>query len=107
MSDVQLILIQTTMETYQQAETVAMALIDSGKVACVQIQGPITSIYRWQGNVEKHDEFVLVAKGLEHDYLQVEELIKRHHTYEVPEIIAIPVSKTNADYLKWVTSCYE
>ena len=99
-----LILIQTTTSTDQQAETIASALIEQNAVACTQISGPVISQYRWQGRVEKHQEYILAAKAPKHNYPQIADIIREYHPYEVPEIIAVPICHVSPDYLAWVLS---
>jgi periplasmic divalent cation tolerance protein len=73
--------------------------------ACVQIVGPITSVYRWQGKIESTQEWQCMAKSQQGLFHRIEEAIKRLHPYHVPEIIALPVLAGNADYLAWLDDC--
>jgi periplasmic divalent cation tolerance protein len=92
----------TTVERREDAEAIARALVQERLAACVQIVGPVTSIYRWQGNIETALEFQCWAKT-RHDFFdRVAAAIRRMHTYQVPEIIAVPISAGGADYLAWL-----
>ena len=92
----------TTTESRDDAETIGRTLIDERLAACVQIVGPITSIYRWQGEVNTAQEWQCCAKTRRELYGRIEETIRRLHPYEVPEILAIDVTAGSADYLAWL-----
>jgi periplasmic divalent cation tolerance protein len=92
----------TTVSKKSDAEKIAKALIDKKLAACVQIGGPIKSIYRWKGKIETAKEWICVIKTRKNLYEKVEAAIKKIHPYEVPEIIAVPIGAANKDYLKWI-----
>jgi len=92
----------TTISDKSGAEKIAKALINKRLAACVQIAGPIKSIYRWKGKIETAKEWVCVIKTRKNLYEKVEAAIKKIHPYEVPEIIAVPIAAANKDYLKWI-----
>ena len=96
------IVVITTTETVAQAEKIAQALVESELAACVQILPPMTSVYRWQGQIEKATEHLLFIKTLRTSYAQVEATIKAHHPYQTPEVIALPIEAGAADYLTWL-----
>jgi periplasmic divalent cation tolerance protein len=87
------------------AARLAEALVVGGHAACVNVLGSVRSIYRWQGNIERSDESMLIAKTTVHAYPVVEETLRTLHPYEVPEIVAVPVSHGLHAYLKWVREC--
>ena len=92
----------TTIERREDAEAIARALVEERLAACVQIVGPITSIYRWQGNINTAQEWQCSAKSRRDLYNRIEEAIRRLHPYQVPEIIAIDVAAGSAEYLGWL-----
>lgn len=94
----------TTTANRQDAEKIAGVLIDEKLAGCVQIVGPITSIYRWKGHVETAEEWQCLIKARDDLYEEIEKTIKSIHPYEVPEIIALPLSKVSRDYLEWLDS---
>lgn len=96
------IVVITTTETFDQAEKIAQALIEGELAACVQILPPMTSIYRWQGQIEKATEHLLFIKTLRASYAQVEATLKANHPYQTPEIIALPIEAGAEDYLTWL-----
>ena len=95
--------ITITTETKEQAEIIAQHLVDKKLAACVQIVGPITSIYRWKGKVENAQEWLCLIKTRNDLYSKVEAAIKNQHPYETPEIIAVPIVKGSKEYLQWIS----
>jgi len=92
----------TTTARREEAERIARELVELRLAACVQIAGPITSIYHWQGKIETGEEWQCLAKTRSDLFARVEEAIRRIHPYEVPEILAIPVVAGSASYLTWL-----
>ena len=94
----------TTTEKRKDAEKIADVLVNEKLAACVQIVGPITSIYWWKGHVEKAEEWQCLIKTRQDLYEEIEKTIKSLHPYDVPEMIALPLSKVSKDYLLWLDS---
>jgi periplasmic divalent cation tolerance protein len=94
--------VTTTTETKEQAQTIAQHLVEQKLAPCVQITGPITSIYRWKGKVENAQEWLCLIKTRADLYNKVEAAIKSLHSYETPEIIAVPIIKGSKEYLNWL-----
>ncbi|MGZ3580230.1 MAG: divalent-cation tolerance protein CutA [Syntrophales bacterium] len=92
----------TTTDNKEDAEKIATLLVEKRLAACVQIAGPITSLYRWKGNVEKTQEWQCWVKSKKTLYKEIEKAIKSVHPYEVPEIIAIPIVAGSRGYLEWL-----
>jgi len=92
----------TTTETKEEAEKIAQYLAEQKLAACVQITGPIASTYRWKGKVETAQEWLCLIKTREDLYDKVEKAIKELHSYETPEIIAVPIVKGTSEYLSWL-----
>ncbi len=92
----------TTCETKDQAEKIAEDLVDRKMAGCVQIVGPITSIYRWKGQIEKAEEWLCLIKTKAELFLDVEKIIIQNHTYETPEIISTPITAGNKEYFQWL-----
>ncbi len=93
--------ITITTETKEQAQTIAQYLVGEKLAACVQIVGPITSTYRWKGKVETTEEWLCLIKTREGLYEELEKAIISLHSYETPEIIAVPIVKGSKEYLRW------
>jgi periplasmic divalent cation tolerance protein len=102
MSDTGAICVYTTTETQEQAESIAHALVERRLAACVQVQGPIRSTYRWQEKVEHAQEWLCVVKTRRHAYERVEAAIRSLHSYDEPEIVAVPIVAGSAGYLAWL-----
>jgi periplasmic divalent cation tolerance protein len=94
--------ITTTTEKKDDAEKIAQALLEKRLAGCVQVAGPIFSIYWWKGRIEKATEWQCIIKSRKDLYRKVEKVIKENHSYEVPEIMAISVVAGSKDYLKWL-----
>jgi periplasmic divalent cation tolerance protein len=92
----------TTTETKADAQAIAHAVVQKRLAACVQIIGPITSTYWWQGEIETAEEWLCVIKSRRDLYEQLEAAIKEVHPYDVPEILAVPVIAGSKDYLRWL-----
>ena len=96
------IIVITTTNNAEEAEKLAGLLVGQKAAACVSISSAITSLYRWKNNVEKEQEFMLLIKTVKGNYQAVERLIRQNHSYEVPEIIALPVISGEEKYLHWL-----
>jgi periplasmic divalent cation tolerance protein len=99
MTDVVLIL--TTISD-ERAEPLARALVDERLAACVNIHGPMTSIYRWKGEVEREAERQLIIKTTRDRVPALEARIRALHSYELPEFIVVSAEGGSAAYLDWV-----
>ncbi len=95
--------VHTTIDSREGAQKIANDIVSKHLAACVQISGPITSTYWWQGKMEQAEEWVCTAKTRSELYNELELAIKEVHTYDVPEILAVAIVAGNADYLNWVT----
>jgi periplasmic divalent cation tolerance protein len=93
----------TTTATREDAQAIADALVENHLAGCVQIVGPIVSTFRWQGEVERTEEWLCLIKTEKRLYPTLEQFIKTQHAYETPEIIAIPVVAGSQPYLQWLS----
>jgi len=100
----EIIQISTTTETREQAESIAQALVERRLAACVQITGPIRSVYRWQEKIEHADEWLCTIKTRESLFAEVEAVICQLHSYQCPEILAVPIVAGSAAYLDWLNN---
>ena len=96
------LLVLTNLPDRAGAEQVAQALIENHVAACVNILPECISVYRWQENIESTGEIPLLIKTTRSAYPRLEEVIRKHHPYELPEIIAVPVDTGLPGYLQWV-----
>src|SRR5215510_1347209 len=86
----------------KEAERIGQAVVKEKLAACVNILSAVTSIFRWQGKVQRSREALLILKTTEGRYLALERLIRSMHSYEVPEIIALRIEKGLRQYTAWV-----
>jgi len=96
------ITVMTTLDSRAAADKLARELVERGLAGCVQIAGPITSTYRWQGAIETAEEWLCLVKTRRSQYEPLEAAIRELHPYEVPEILAVPVVAGFAAYLEWL-----
>lgn len=95
-------LVLTTCSDVATAERIAQALVSERLAACVNILPIAKSIYLWKGQVESAAEHLLIIKSLMRGYHEIEKRILELHPYELPEVIAVPVTGGFADYLAWI-----
>jgi periplasmic divalent cation tolerance protein len=86
----------------ESALTIARALVSERLAACVNIVGPVRSIYRWRDAVEDDREYLLVIKTRATLYMKVEARVRELHTYEVPEVLAVVADRGSPPYVKWL-----
>ncbi len=94
----------TTTESREEAEKLARLAVEEGLAACVQIEGPITSFYRWEGSVEKAGEFRLTFKVLRKNALALKALVHQNHPYETPQWTVADLVDLGEPYRKWAES---
>lgn len=99
------LLILSTCPDQETAEKLARQLISQKLIACINILPGFTSIYHWQGEIETATECLLMAKTKKQFYQPVEDAIRKHHPYELPEIIAVSIDQGLPEYLQWINSC--
>jgi periplasmic divalent cation tolerance protein len=98
------LLVFTNLPDREGAEKLAALLIERRLAACVNILAPCSSVYRWQGGIQHDEEHPLLIKTAQDRYAELEAAIRAHHPYELPEIIAVPLTYALPDYLRWVES---
>ena len=96
------ILVVTQMPDRASALTLARLLVESRLAACVSVGSPVESLYHWRGKIETAQEIPVVVKTRPERYADVEASIRAHHPYELPEIVAVPVTDGLAPYLQWI-----
>jgi periplasmic divalent cation tolerance protein len=98
----EIIMVITNLPDRATAERIAESLVTENVAACVNILAECISIYRWKGKIERTSEIPLLIKTTRAAYPRLEDAIRKMHPYEVPELIALPVSAGLPDYLNWV-----
>ena len=97
-----LIMITTTSDDREELEKIAAILIQQRLAACCQISGPITSVYSWNGKLEKSDEWTCSIKTVKRRYSEVADAIRQNHHYEEPQVIALDICSASEGYRNWV-----
>jgi periplasmic divalent cation tolerance protein len=96
------IIVLSTTDTLERAQEIAAALVNAREAACVNIVPGIRSVYRWEGKVCNEGEFLLLIKSSAEKFEAVRNRIRQLHSYQVPEIIALPVADSDPAYRTWL-----
>ena len=99
------IIVLVTVANRQEAECLVQKLLDARLIACANIIGPVHSFFRWSGKVERVEECLVLMKSRRDLFEKLAEAVKGMHSYEVPEILALPVVEGSKAYLNWLESC--
>ena len=94
--------IYTTTENKDDAGMIAQTVVKKKLAACAQVVGPITSTYWWEGAIEEAEEWFCIMKSRKDLYDKLEQAILDVHSYEVPEIVAVPIVSGSQSYLRWL-----
>src|SRR3954468_17343571 len=98
------IVVLMTAGSREEAARLADILVTARLAACVQILPEIESVYHWQGKVERTPEILLLAKTTAENFAALETAVRSLHSYETPEIIALPITAASAPYLEWLAA---
>jgi periplasmic divalent cation tolerance protein len=98
------VVVLVTAGSAKEARRIGRALVEDGLAGCVNVVAPIHSIYRWQGTVEEADEHLLIVKARAADLPALETRVRALHSYDVPEVLALPVTAGSEDYLAWLAA---
>ena len=90
-----------------EASRIADLLVTNNLAACVQVLPGMQSVYSWKGQIEHAQEILLIAKTVADKFDALQDKVRSVHSYETPEIIAVPIVAGSKDYLKWLTSSLE
>jgi periplasmic divalent cation tolerance protein len=96
------IVIFITCANKKEAQQIALALVEKKLAACVNIAGDVTSFFWWEGKVDRSQEVLLIVKTLKTRLAKIIKAVKSLHSYQVPEIIALPISGGDRPYLDWI-----
>ena len=99
------LLVITTLPDLESAERLAAELVETGLAACVNIGAEVTSVYRWEGQLQRGTERMLTIKTSSARYAALEQAIVATHPYELPEVIALPITTGLNEYLAWIEAC--
>ncbi|MFA5142703.1 MAG: divalent-cation tolerance protein CutA [Candidatus Omnitrophota bacterium] len=95
-------IILVTCQSKIEARKIASSLLKKRLAACVNIMPGVDSRFWWKGNIDRSGEVLLTAKSVRRNFMRIEKAVRRLHSYDVPEIIAIPLIAGSADYLRWI-----
>jgi len=98
------IVVLMTTATREEAEKIARNLLNQKLIACANIVGPVSSLFWWKEKISQENEFLVLMKTSAELFDKLVATIKQMHSYEVPEIIAIPIAKGEQTYLEWLSS---
>ena len=96
------VIVQTNCSRVEEARAIVRAAVEAGLAACGNIHGPVTSVYRWSGEIVESREYVAVLKTTRASLHRLEPLIRRQHSYELPAILVLPIEGGEASYLAWI-----
>jgi periplasmic divalent cation tolerance protein len=96
------IVVFSTCGSQEEARQLAGTLIEKRLAACINITAPITSVYRWKGAVEEANEWLLIIKSRREHFDGIRAALEAAHSYELPEVLAIPVLEGSPNYLAWL-----
>ena len=88
----------------EEAEKISQTVVEKRLAGCAQVLGPITSTYWWKGKIDKAEEWLCLIKSRSDLYEKLESTIRQVHSYEVPEILAMPIANGSRSYLDWLES---
>ncbi|MDA9101113.1 divalent-cation tolerance protein CutA [Omnitrophica bacterium] len=98
------LLVLSTAPNRREARKLAQLLVRQRLVACVNLIDKAESIYWWQSKIQSSREVLLLMKTRQSCYKELEKTLKKHHSYDVPEVVAIPLAAGSSDYLKWLAA---
>jgi periplasmic divalent cation tolerance protein len=105
MSDYSVVLI--TVPGHEEATRLAEGLVEEHLAACVNIVPVVESIYRWQGEIQHDKECLLICKTGDTRWSALKDWVLKNHSYDVPEIIRLPIAEGSDTYLQWIRDCLE
>lgn len=95
-------IIQSTASNEEEAKKIAKYLVEKKLIACCSIIPKVYSIYNWENSLCEENEYLMIMKSKTELYSKIEKEIKKLHSYEVPEIICIPINTGSREYLNWI-----
>ena len=96
------IIVTTTSDNRSVLEKISYQLVESQLAGCVQVHGPIISCYRWNGQIESSEEWTCAIKTSQQKFEALEEVVRKLHNYEEPQLIAVPIIAGSQGYLDWI-----
>ncbi|HEY1915173.1 MAG TPA: divalent-cation tolerance protein CutA [Streptosporangiaceae bacterium] len=94
--------VQTTTDSRAEAIALGRAAVEARLAACAQVAGPIASTYWWEGSIERAEEWLVLLKLPADRFAELSAFLTEHHSYDEPEIVALPIIAGSAGYLGWI-----
>ena len=107
MNDSSAIVVLMTAGSHDEAMRIAEALVEKRLAACVQILPGMDSIYLWEGRIERSSETLIIAKSTQDKFEDLETAVLSLHSYDTPEIVALPITAGSTPYLEWLSKSVE
>jgi periplasmic divalent cation tolerance protein len=101
-SNTKFIVVLVTTANKAEAEKIAQALLEEKLIACANIVNPVSSFFFWSGKIDRCEECLVVLKSRVDSFSKLVERVKALHSYEVPEVLALPIVLGSKDYLDWM-----
>jgi len=98
----QALIITCSCPSHEEAAAIARTLLEQKLIACAQLSAPVRSLYWWQGAIQDENEVIVTMKSLDSLYARIERAILARHSYQVPEIVAWPLTMVSPSYLAWL-----
>lgn len=99
------VIVIVTTASKQEAENIAQHLLKERLIACANVTGPVSSLFHWDGKLEQAEEYLIFMKSRKDLFEKLAATVKALHSYEVPEIVALPIVEGSKAYLGWLDSC--
>ena len=99
------VIVMVTTANKQEAESIAQTLLKDRVIACANIIGPVSSFFHWSGKMEKAGEYLVLMKSRQDLFEKLEATVKALHSYEVPELLVLPIVGGSEAYLSWLGGC--
>jgi periplasmic divalent cation tolerance protein len=96
------VVVIVTVANREEAVKIVRSLLEERLIACANIVGPISSVFWWEGKIDEAKEFLVLMKSHKNHFRRLSEKVAEIHSYEVPEILALPIIKGSPPYLKWL-----
>jgi periplasmic divalent cation tolerance protein len=101
------VIVFTTTASKEEAENIARSLLSQKLIGCANITGPVSSLFWWKDEISQENEFLILMKTRADLFEKVAATIKEMHSYDVPEVVAVSVTKGEEAYLKWLDNCLQ
>jgi len=88
----------------KEALRIVRCLLNERLIACANIVGPVSSVFWWEGKIDEASEFLVIMKSRKDLFKRLSERVKETHSYEVPEVIALPITEGLPSYLEWMSA---